>query len=104
MCRAKAKACDTTSRRPHLGQMHRHLWLTNEVAASVGVDLNAALHSGQLDPHNYSKIVTQCRSAGCDNTCALHVSALPGGHQDEVQEFCPNKSILDQLAKQQNKA
>lgn len=92
-----------TSRRPHLGQVHRHMWLTKEVAASIGLDLSAAMHSGQLDPRHYSQLVTQCRSSSCDNACALHVSALPGGRQDEVQGFCPNKKLFDQLAKVQSK-
>ncbi|MBT8154932.1 hypothetical protein KMP13_13775 [Epibacterium ulvae] len=99
MSSQKREADRETSRRYPLGQVHRHMWLTKEVAASVGVDLSAAMHSGQLDPRNYSNLVTQCRSSGCDNTCALHVSALPSGRQDEVQDFCPNKALLDRLAK-----
>lgn len=80
------------------------MWLTREVAASVDVDLSVAMQAGQLNPRSYSDLLTRCRGAGCDRACALHLSALKNGRQDKVQEFCPNKEQLDQLASKPRRA
>lgn len=84
---------------PPLGQLHRHIWLTKEVAASVGVDLSAAMHSGDLDPRCYSQMVTKCRRGNCDRACALHLEKLKNRKQNEVQSFCPNKAAIDAMAR-----
>ena len=96
---AKVKPIQRPREEKVLGNMYRHMWLTHEVARSVGVDLSASMHNGSLDPRRYSEIVTKCRASGCDRTCALHLSVLKNGKQKEVQDYCANKDLIESLSR-----
>lgn len=100
---AKAKPIERPREEKGLGNMYRHMWLTHEVARSVGVDLSAAMHDRSLDPRRYSEIVTKCRASGCDRACALHLSTLKNGQQEQVQDYCANKDLIDRLSKLKEK-
>lgn len=81
----------------HLGDLFRHLWLFQTVAKAAGIDLSAALRSGELSHLDYAKLVTRCRSGGCSNACALWSSARKPGEGPAVPDFCPSAQTLKRL-------
>lgn len=79
------------------GNLYRHIWLSGQVARSVGVNLREALRSGKLNSRQYSEVISRCQNSDCDKACALHMSALPNGRQDNVQGFCANQRLFESL-------
>lgn len=78
------------------GDIYRHMWLTSSVAKAVGVDLGAARAEGTLAASDYSRMLTNCRNAGCDKSCALWLSQQ-NGPSSSAPEFCVNGALLTQL-------
>ncbi len=79
------------------GNLYRHIWLSGQVAQSIGVSLRDALRSGRLDPRRYSEIISRCQNNACDKACALHMSVLRDGQQENVQDFCANQQLFEAL-------
>ncbi len=87
---------DETNRPEPMGGIYRHMWLMKSLSATVGVDLGLAMADGRLSAVEFSRMLTGCRSAGCDKSCALWL-VQQQGQVDEPPEFCVNSEILKQL-------
>lgn len=78
------------------GDIYRHMWLMKSVSAAIGVDLGVARAEGRLNTFEYSRMLTNCRSADCDKSCALWVTQQQGIAK-VAPEFCVNSEALKRL-------
>ncbi len=87
---------DWTTQPVSTGGIYRHLWLLKTMSATVGVDLAQAMAEGALGAAEYSQMLTNCRSCGCDKACVLW-QAQNQGQSSSPPELCSNKQRLEQL-------
>ena len=76
-----------------LGDINSHFWLTLGMARAVGVNLNEAVHNGQITRSQYADIVTRCRGCEIRGTCTQWL-AKQTTIADEVPTSCENHDIF----------
>ena len=52
-----------------LGDKIEHLWLVQRMAKVAGVDLAAAMETGELSSEDWSKLVSRCRGCAWVDGC-----------------------------------
>lgn len=80
-----------------LSEIERHFWLTRSVARTVGISLGEAMTTGRLSAKDYSRMVTNCREAGCASRCAEWLGGQRGGQASAPPPFCVHADQLKAL-------
>lgn len=78
------------------GDIGTHLWLTQGMAARVGVSLGAVLRDGMLTGEDFAAMATRCRTCGRPADClSFQASAQADGQTPPG--FCGNGALLAEL-------
>ena len=79
-----------------LGRLSRHFWLTQGMARTIGVNLNAALKSGRLTRDTYGETIAHCCACGRAQRCMGWMGRQSAG-ADRLPRFCEIAPVLEQL-------
>ncbi|MGH1424474.1 MAG: DUF6455 family protein [Pseudooceanicola sp.] len=85
-----------------LGDVKRHFWLVKRMAKANGVDVNAAVRSGQLSESDWADVVTRCRTCSHPDTCEYRLAEgeLAQDHAPRIPDFCENRDLFRSLSLQ----
>lgn len=82
-----------------MGDARDHFWLTIGMSKAVGIDLAAALKSGEMPQADYAQMVTRCRR--CDNPTGCRALLDQHPELEMAPEYCTNQAFLADLAQRE---
>ncbi|NHX27116.1 hypothetical protein HA397_24385 [Escherichia coli] len=84
-------------------RLERHFWLTQGMARSVGVDLNAALKSGRMPRPDYDATIAACFMCGRSEDCMTWM-ARQGAGAERPPAYCAIRHEIEKLREQPQRA
>lgn len=78
------------------GRLSKHFWLTQGMARTLGVNVNAALRCGRMGRGEFAELVAACCHCDRADTCMAWMALQTSG-AEELPDWCALKSRLEAL-------
>lgn len=78
------------------GKLSRHFWLTQGMARAVGVNLNEAIRTGELERADYAQLIAECCTCAHCGKCLTWL-ATNGAGAAQQPDYCAMGPLLERL-------